>query len=1053
MRNLSLLLIPAAVLSAPAVVHAQLDPQRLRAEYRVDPMAIADPKPRLSWIVTGTGRNQRQTAYRIVVASTPERLSRGEADLWDSGRVASDDTLHIRYSGKPVGFTQTAHWKVMVWDQDGKSSRWSRPARWGVGPMTEADWSPSAWIVGPPKSVTDAPKVMPDSASWIWHGPEASAPKAGKRWFRTTFDLPADVAIKSAWLAVSADDNHETRLNGQAVAKGTSWQTVQAVDVTKQVKVGRNQLRIVAENSGADPAGVVAKLVIETAAGQVVVKSSPAWESAAASSGPWVKAAAIGDYGIAPWGTGRADSATAMEPVAQFRKEFPVDKPVRRAVLYATALGLYEFTINGKQVGDDTLAPGWTEYRKRTYYHAYDVTGHLKAGNNAVGALLGDGWYSGYLAFTGRRNYYGTEPKLRATLLIEHTDGTRSVVGTDGSWKTAPGGIQHADMLMGTTIDYGKDTVGWDRAGYNDQSWKSVRVATAEGVLIQPHPGSAVRPQETIKAKRVLTPKPGVFVYDFAQNVTGIVRLKVRGKAGQTVVLRHAEFLDKDGGIYTANLRAAKAIDSFVLGADGITRCEPKFTFHGFQFVEVTGVDTAPAPGDVEAVVLHSDIDKAGTFASDNPLLDRLALNTDWGQRGNYLDVPTDCPQRDERAGWTGDAQVFAKAASFNRDIAAFTTKWLVDLIEDSQRADGALPDVAPYISVVGHGNAAWEDAGVICTYRMYEMYGDTSVIERHWAALTKFMDHLEAVSPGGLRPVGAYGDWLRLDGPQHGRVLGTAYHVFDCRLMARMARAIGRSDEAAKYEERAERIKQAFIQAFVTPDGRVEENGQTGQTFYALALGWDLLPKELRSAATGHLVRLIRARGEHLATGFIGTPVLLFALRESGQSGLADRLLLSETFPSWLYQVKIGATTMWERWDGWTPEKGFQDAGMNSFNHYWLGCVTEYLQTAVAGIDTDGPGFRKLLMRPETDSGLGKASATYESIRGKVSSSWVKSNDGGLVWTITVPANTSARVEIPAPAGAKVTEGGKPVVGAVQSGDRRVVEVGSGTWRFEVRN
>ncbi|MFY7952519.1 MAG: alpha-L-rhamnosidase N-terminal domain-containing protein, partial [Armatimonadaceae bacterium] len=406
--------------------------------------------------------------------------------------------------------------KVMVWDQDGKSSRWSRPARWGVGPMTEADWSPSAWVAGPAKSVADAPKVMPDSASWIWHGPEASAPKAGKRWFRTTFDLPADVAIKSAWLAVSADDNHETRLNGQTVAKGTSWQTVQAVDVTKQVKVGRNQLRIVAENSGADPAGVVAKLVIETAAGQVVVKSSPAWESAAASSGPWVNAAAIGDYGIAPWGPGRADSATAMEPVAQFRKEFPVDKPVRRAVLYATALGLYEFTINGKQVGDDTLAPGWTEYRKRTYYHAYDVTGHLKAGNNAVGALLGDGWYSGYLAFTGRRNYYGTEPKLRATLLIEQTDGTRSVVGTDGSWKTAPGGIQHADMLMGTTIDYGKETVGWDRAGYNDQSWKAVRVATAEGVLIQPHPGSAVRPQEIIKAKRVLTPKPGVFVYDFA---------------------------------------------------------------------------------------------------------------------------------------------------------------------------------------------------------------------------------------------------------------------------------------------------------------------------------------------------------------------------------------------------------------------------------------------------------------------------------------------------------------------------------------------------------
>jgi alpha-L-rhamnosidase len=1052
MRTVPLLLAPITALAMASSAHAQLDVQRLRAEYRVDPIAVADSKPRLSWIVDSGRNNQRQTAYRIVVSSTPEKLSRGEADLWDSGKVASDETLHIRYGGKPVGFAQTAFWKVMAWDQDGKASRWSKPARWGVGPSTEAEWSPSTWIAGAAKAAESAPKLTPEGAQWIWHGPEAKAPKAGKRWFRTSFDLPADAALKSAWMVVSADDNHETRINGQTVARGTSWQTIQVVDVAKQLKPGRNQLRIVAENGGADPAGVVAKLVVEFAGKTVEIQTSPDWESADTSSGPWTKAGSVGAYGTAPWGIGRADSASAMEPVAQFRKDFRIEKPVRKAVLYATALGLYEFTLNGKRVGDDALAPGWTEYRKRTYYHAYDVTKHLRGGANAVGALLGDGWYSGYLAFSGRRNYYGSEPKLRATLLIEHTDGTRSLVGTDGTWKTAPGEIQHADMLMGTAVDFRKQTGGWDRAGFDDSSWKPARATVAEGVLVQPHPGSAVRPQEVLRARRLLTPKPGVFVYDFAQNVTGVVRLNVRGKAGQTVVLRHAEFLDKDGGIYTANLRAAKATDSFVLAGSGTTRCEPKFTFHGFQYVEVTGLDSPPALSDVEAVVLHSDLEKAGTFDSDNPLLNRLALNTDWGQRGNYLDVPTDCPQRDERAGWTGDAQVFTKAAAFNRDIGAFTTKWLVDLIEDAQRADGALPDVAPYISVVGHGNAAWEDAGVICTYRMYEMYGDTSVIERHWAALTKFMDHLEAVSPGGLRPVGAYGDWLRLDGPQHGRVLGTAYHVFDCRLMARMARAIGRPDDAAKYEARAARIKDAFIQAFVTPDGRVEENGTTGQTFYALALAWDLLPAELRPAATGHLVRLIRARGEHLATGFIGTPVLLYALRESGQAALADRLLLSETFPSWLYQVKIGATTMWERWDGWTPEKGFQDAGMNSFNHYWLGCVTEYLQTAVAGIDTDGPGFRKLVLRPETDSRLGRASATYESIRGTVKSSWSKAVDGTLVWNVRIPANATARVEIPASAGAAIVQNGKPLAGGIRRGDRTIVDVGSGDWRFEVR-
>ena len=1043
----------AVVLMAPAsVVRAELEPQRLRAEYRVDPLAVPVLKPRLSWMVTSNERNQRQSAYRIVVASTKENLDRGVADLWDTGKVASDETLHIRYGGKVPSFSQAAHWKVMVWDAKGKPSAWSRPAFWGVGPQAEADWAPSRWIAAPAKEGEPAQRILPEGAEWIWHGPEAKSPVAGKRWFRTTFEVPAGATVKSALLAVSADDNHETRVNGQSVARGSSWQTVQVVDVTKAVRAGKNQMRVIAENGGADPAGVVVRLIVETNSGTIEVKSSAEWESSAASSGPWVKAGGVGNYGSAPWGTGRPDSAASMEPVPQFRKEFVLGKPVRRAVLYATALGLYEFRINGRQVGDDALAPGWTEYRKRTYYHAYDVTKHLKVGANAVGALLGDGWYSGYLAFTGRRNYYGSEPKLRARLEVEHKDGTRSVLGTDGTWRSGTGALRYADMLMGVSVDLREETDGWDKVGYADTAWQAAREMTVDGIAVEPHPGSAVRPQEIIKAKRVLFPKPGVAVYDFAQNVTGYVRLRVRGKSGQTVVLRHAEFLDKDGGIYVANLRAAKATDSFVLASEGYTRLEPKFTFHGFQYVEVTGVDKAPDAGDVEAVVLHSDLEKTGTFQSDNPLLDRLALNTDWGQRGNYLDVPTDCPQRDERAGWTGDAQVFTKAAAFNRDIGAFTTKWLVDLIEDGQRADGALPDVAPYVSVVGHGNAAWEDAGVICTYRMYEMYGDTTVIERHWAALTRFMDHLEKVSPGGLRAVGAYGDWLRLDGPQHGSVLGTAYHVFDCRLMAKMARAIGKLDEAARYEERAVRIKDAFVKAFVTPDGRVEENGQTGQTFYALALAWDLLPKELRPAAASHLVRLIRARGEHLATGFIGTPVLLPALREAGYAPLADRLLLSETFPSWLYQVKIGATTMWERWDGWTPEKGFQDAGMNSFNHYWLGCVVEYMQTAVAGIDTDGPGFRKIVFRPEVDSGLGRASGTYESIRGTIASSWVRKSDGGLTWTVVVPANTTARVEIPAPEGARIFEGGKLVDGVTRSAGRSIIEVGSGVWRFDVR-
>ena len=1027
---------------------ANIDPSSLRTEYLVNPVAIDKVTPRLFWKVTSNARNQRQGAYQIRVATSIGKLA-SRSDLWDTGRVASSETNHIIYAGTSLTSGQTAYWQVRVWDQNGKVSGWSPVARWSKG-LQQGDWT-GDWLAAITSKV-QTPELGLKGAKWIWYAPEAAAPKAGHRYFRKVFNLPADVAIKGA-VSVTGDNSYSVALNGKEVTSGTDWATIHSADVSAVLKAGPNTVTADVTNAGDDPAGVVVKLQI-TAGTTITIRSDSTWESSTTPNGPWSSAAILGDYGMEPWKSATVATAMPMDPPTYFRKDFSIDRSksgVIKATLFATAFGSYLFNINGKPVSDDALSPGWTEFTKRVHYLAYDVTGHLKAGDNTIGGILGDGWYGSYLAFTGRRKYYGGEPALRAQLRIEYADGRVQLVATDGSWKAATGPVLYADLLMGTSIDYNKNLGNWSSPGYSTAGWQPAEVAKVPNVPIQAHPNSGVRPQGTIVARTMANPKPGVYIYNIGQNLSGVVRFKVNGKQGQTITVRHGEFLNTDGTLYTTNLRAAKATDTYILAKDGVTVCEPVFTFHGFQYVEITGVTQPPAAKDVEAVIYHSNLAKTGSFTTDNPLVNRLVLNTDWGQLGNYLDVPTDCPQRDERAGWTGDAQVFTKAAAFNRDIAPFYSKWLVDLVQDSQNEAGMFGDVAPHLSMVSHGNAAWEDAGVVCTYRMYEMYGDVAVIRTHWTNLNKFMDHLDKVAPDGIRQAGAYGDWLLLDGVPNSGVHGTAYYYQDAKMMLEMADAIGDKVAAKRYKATMDKARTAFLKKYVSADGRVEDNGKSSQTFYALALAYEMLPVELRTKATNNLVALLKKRGDHLATGFIGTPVLLPSLRLGGRANYADQLFLTETFPSLLYQVKLGSTTMWERWDGWTPEKGFQDAGMNSFNHYWLGCITEYLQTAVGGIDTIGPGWKRIIVKPEVESGLKVVNASYDSIRGLVKSSWTRHDDGVLSLIVTIPANASAEVHVPASESDIVAESGMPVRGQYKAG-RRVVEVGSGVYVFTVR-
>jgi len=885
-----------------------------RCEYRNNPIGVDSPRPRLSWVIQSGERGVSESAYQILVASSPELLDQNHGDLWDSGKVNSDASIQIEYAGSPLPSGQTCFWKVQAWNQAGQTSGWSEPARWTTGLPAASDWH-ARWIGA-------APALLP----------------------------PTDLS-----------------------------------------------------------------------------------------------------------GTNR----NAMAPAPFFRKAFTVGKPVQQATVFASALGACELHLNGQPVGADVLSPGWTDFNKRVHYLGYDVTAQLKQGENVVGAILGDGWYAGYVAFTGKRHYYGGDPRLLVQLQIQYTDGTREVIGTDDSWKAALGPILQDDLQMGCIYDARRELTGWDKTGFDDQAWLPAVVDTAAKANLVAHPGGPIRRFEQLPAQTVSEPKPGVYVFDLGQNMVGWAKLKAAGQAGQQVTVRHAEMLNPDGTIYTANLRAAKAADVYYLAGQSKRVYEPAFTFHGFRYVEVTGLDYRPRPSDVTGVVIHSDLAQAGWFKCSEPLVNKLVENSLWGQKGNFLDVPTDCPQRNERAGWTGDAQVFMKTACLNMDSAAFYTKWLADLCQDSQAAEGGFGDVAPSLTVVHFGNTGWSDAGPVCNWRMYEMYGDTRVLRENYPALVRYLDFLAKTGADFTRASGDYGDWLRLSGPQKSKAIGTAYYFYTATTMARIATALNETADAEKYRQLAENIRTVFGQNYIQPDGRiVDGKNETGQTFYALAFGLGLIPPDRQAAVAGQFVKLLHQDNDHIATGFLGTPMVLFALQKAGHPELAYQLVLNKTYPSWLQQVLWGSTTMWERWDGWRPDKGFQNPGMNSFNHYWLGCVSEWLFTQAAGIDTDGPAFKHIVIRPEIvnpDHGFNWVSAKYDSIRGPIASRW-KLSKGKFSLEATIPANCTATIFVPANSSTDVTEGGRPVEKAkgvkflrLEAG-RAVFEVGSGQYSFRSR-
>ena len=778
--------------------------------------------------------------------------------------------------------------------------------------------------------------------------------------------------------------------------------------------------------------------------------------------GAWISAGKgpVGDK-EPPSGEEYDDLANGFAPSPYLRREFPLDKPVSRARLYATARGVYELYINGNRVGNDALAPGWTDYDRRIQYQTYDVTPLLADGPNALGAVLGDGWFAGFVGFDPKHRgaHYGARPQLLAQLNVEYEDGTTESLATEGLWRCSTGPIFYSDLLMGESYDARREMPGWAEPGFDDSGWYGVEAEEIEDTNLVAQPDEGVRVIEELEAKTVTEPESGRYVFDLDRNMVGWVRLKVEGEAGTKVTLRHAEALNPDGTIYTTNLRSARATDSYVLGGDGEEIYEPRFTFHGFRYVEVTGYPGEPPLDAVTGRVVHSATPRSGSFDCSSSLVNKLQENILWGQRGNFLSVPTDCPQRDERLGWMGDAQVFVRTASFNMDVAAFFEKWMAD-VEDAQSPEGVFPDVAPLPGGSGlidlrWGAPAWGDAGVIVPWTIYRTYDDTRIVEGHYDAMARWMEYLHEANPGLIRKNrmgNNYGDWLSPKGDHTPKpLLATAYWAYDANLMAEMAEATGRHDDASEYRDLNERIKAAFEAAYIFPDGRIE--GDT-QTCYLLALHMELLPEELRSAAADHLVRTIEREDWHLSTGFAGVGYLCPVLTEAGYTDVAYRLLGNETYPSWGYTIKNGATTIWERWDGWT-EAGFQSPNMNSFNHYSLGSVGEWLYRYVAGIDLVAPGYGRILIRPHPGGNLTHASGVYDSVRGRISSSW-KIEDDRFVLETLIPPNTTATVHVPSTD--DVSEGGKPVdeaygVEFLRAGEgETVLFIRSGRYEFEGR-
>ena len=1083
----------------------------LQVDYMTTPLGIDAQAPRFSWKMQSDAYAERQASYRLKVI---EALS-GKL-VYDSGECVSDVSVGVVYRGEPLKPCTRYDWTVEVTDVNQKVQH---AASWFETGLMDSGWSDARWISsGQPhfskyraSYVIDYDVTLPAGSreaaflmGWLddAHFVRVQLLRKGSR-LALAIRHPADgvevLDFEQALSGVSdsnaAASQHHVQLRVVAMdyAKGYKiWPSVDGSLLVKEPVVVElfpgqewqpfcrfNQVGF--DQPAESPASFANLTVSEQAWGTTLYRSEASYPVA---------------------GGERIILSPADESGApMFRRSIEVKKTLASARLYTTARGIYEYEINGKRLGGDWFNPGSTDYRYRLLYNTYDITPLLHHGHNAIGATLGAGWYSDFTGYaTAWQDQYGTELSLLAKIVLTYTDGSQQVIVSDDEWKVFNGGPITSDSFQnGEDYDARRECDGWSHARYSDEAWTAATMVDppAESVEIQYYIGSPIRNEITLKAVSVSEPLPGVFVYDMGQNMVGVPCIRLSGSAGQEITFRYGEMIypetvpedpmppltaavyeARKGQVYNENYRGALATDHYICRGGRTEVFQPHFTFHGFRYIEIHGLDKALPLEDVTGRVLESVGRQTSGFETSNADVNRLYENIVWGQRGNFLSIPTDCPQRDERLGWMGDAQVFVRAATYNMQVDPFFTRWFHSL-RDSQAEDGSYPDFVPYVGVPpqgarkGGGAMGWMEAGIIIPWQLYLQYGDSQFIREHYDSMLAYMDFLQHRAVADIQPGSGYGDWVAVE-HTNTPLTNTAYYAYDALLMSKMAEAIGQSADAQRFKTLYERIKVAFNREFVGPDGVTKESKNVPpyhewiaggadasftantQTSYVVPLQAGLFDENHEDQALENLVDNVVAHGYKLTTGFIGTPYLNLVLSKNGYDEVAYRLFEQTDYPSWLYPVLQGATTMWERWNSYTIKRGFGLVDMNSFNHYSFGAIEEWMFSYMLGIQPveEDPGYHTFVLSPRPGGDIQFVKGFYDTVYGRIESSWHWLDDAdGVEYEFVVPSNTTARLQLPWSEGVfcEVVEGGAYAEELGEKG-QGCYRLPSGHYRFIVR-
>jgi len=1085
----------------------EISPTNLQCESKPNPLGLSETSPRLSWQDVATlpsARGQYQTAYQIQVASSPQLLAANHGDLWDTGQIATNQTSQIAYAGSTLTTDQVCYWHVRAWDGNGQPSVWSSPAFWSMGMLptqsavpTQINWGATGTFTN--DTVLSLAGTVSNEVYGVDFGGSGAQTTANGYKFAdyatsgnmsiagTGFNLYGGYLAGGATTGDTALNSILTHgLYGGVVNAGT----LNNLTVGQAYKV----IVLLADTRGGAAGGSTFTLTDG-------VTTSPSQQYAYANGSPSVGGYIMGTFTATAttqpltvengqntqynailletdpnppppssptnyvltnnwtgqW-IGRDDAPSYSNPIdgktylaaTHVRKDFNLSQLPTRAILYVTSLGLVEPHLNGARVGSDYFVPGWTDYNQRVYYRAYDVTSLLQQGANTVGAILGDGWFRGNVSILGQ-NFYGTKTRLCAELHMFYANGTSQVIASDGSWTAGFGPIQQSDMQSGEVYNAQLELPGWDSHGFSNASWTSVTTGAQVNPLITAAPAEPVSANQQFTPVAITQPQPGVYVVNFGQNIAGWARINIANQlAGSKLVMQFGEWLNPDGTVYRANLRSAAATDTYICKG-GVETWQPHFTYHGFQYMQVQGLAQAPTTSTFTGVAVHSTLTPAGSFQCSNSLINQTYSNMLWSVRDNTFDIPTDCDQRDERMGWCDGTEVM-RSGMFIAQGESFFSKWYQDMV-DGKLDPTTFPQMAPTPHKSFGFASGWSDCGVLVPYWIYQTYGDTRVASRFYSDMQSHLQHYAATAVNYIGQSGSYGDWLAVDNSTPGNLMSTAFYAGCASEMAEMAQALGKTSDAATYNQLFTNICSAFQSNFVAGDGTV---GSGSEGCYVLALHFNLLTPAQRTLAAAKLVAAVQAQNGHISTGMVTTHWLLPTLASIGRSDLAYQMLAKTDYPSWGYWISLGATTMFEHWDSLNAD-GTPNASlvsMNSLNHANFGTCAEWFYSGILGIDTLQPGFKKILINPQVGGGLTSAQGYYNSIQGHIASAWQLTNNV-LTLNVTIPANTTAQINVPTTNASAITESGMPAASSPGvtyvgiSNGVAIYTVGSGNYVF----